>query len=443
MAETETKRANSPEDTLQKLKNLENPKGTFKENKNKLTDAQKAMIRVEEPEEYRPYEYHRPNILRFKGSVLPHVIIPTIVVTIFAAIITALFEVFKVKLNLPNTFTPILGIVVGLLLTYRTNTAYDRFWEGRKIWSAMVTHIRHLTRYIWVGIREDELLKNTKAGEQPQKVGPSTTDIILEKATAINLLLGFAVAVKHFLREESGCEHLDLEYLISNIRETLPSFKPLAIQGGNTSHARKVGWFTKIFQKHHKNHFNPNSLETNLPLEITLYLSSYIQTQFQNGRIDVPINNQIYASLNGLCDCLSHFERILRSPIPLAYSIHLSQTVWIYCLSLPFQLVDTVHWSTIIVVFFSAYILFGLERIGAEIENPFGYDENDLKLDDFCGILKRELKAILSHEPPSVNDWIYSKENRPFEKDKDLSALDASKLQVDDVRSLLSIKEET
>jgi putative membrane protein len=69
----------------------------------------------------------------------------------------------------------------------------------------------------------------------------------------------------------------------------------------------------------------------------------------------------MYAGLNTMVDCLTQFERILRSPIPLAYSIHLKQTVWIYCLSLPFQLIKNLHYITIPVVFLASMILMGIE----------------------------------------------------------------------------------
>ncbi|CAG8790846.1 5234_t:CDS:2, partial [Cetraspora pellucida] len=144
---------------------------------------------------------------------------------------------------------------------------------------------------------------------------------------------------------------------------------------------------------------------------ISLYIADYITTQTRKERITVPLANNLLMSVNGLIDCLSSFERILRSPIPLAYSIHLTQTVWIYCLSLPFQLVAFVGWSTIVIVFFATFILLGIERIAAEIENPFGYDPNDLKLGDFCRIIERELKLIINHEPPNVDHWVFNREN--------------------------------
>ncbi|CAG8534970.1 1010_t:CDS:2, partial [Scutellospora calospora] len=85
----------------------------------------------------------------------------------------------------------------------------------------------------------------------------------------------------------------------------------------------------------------------NLPLEISLYISDYILTQMRCERINVPLANYLLNNVDVLIDCLSSLERITSTPIPLAYHIHLLQTVWIYCLSLPFQLVESVGWSTI------------------------------------------------------------------------------------------------
>lgn len=83
---------------------------------------------------YNPYV---PGFLRLSGTVLPHVIVQTIVVTIISSIVVILFELTDIKLSvskappssISNIFTQIIGIVVGLLLTYRTNTAYDRYFS--------------------------------------------------------------------------------------------------------------------------------------------------------------------------------------------------------------------------------------------------------------------------------------------------------------------------
>jgi putative membrane protein len=77
-------------------------------------------------------------------------------------------------------------------------------------------------------------------------------------------------------------------------------------------------------------------------------------------------------------DCLTGFERILRTPIPLAYSVHLHHSIWLYLLALPYQLVKENGWWTVAIVVLSSFALLGILGIGWEIENPFGYDDNDL-----------------------------------------------------------------
>jgi putative membrane protein len=99
-------------------------------------------------------------------------------------------------------------------------------------------------------------------------------------------------------------------------------------------------------------------------------------------------------TLSAMIDCLSNFERIRDTPVPVAYTIHLKQTLILYLLSLPFQLVSTMHWLTIGIVAIASFTLLGIEAIGHEIENPFGYDDNDLHMESFCDKLKEELIQI-------------------------------------------------
>ena len=82
--------------------------------------------------------------------------------------------------------------------------------------------------------------------------------------------------------------------------------------------------------------------------------------------------------LTSLTDCLSGLERILNTPIPVAYAFHLEHSVWIYLLALPYQLVGELNWWSIPAVTLASFALLGILGIGDEIENPFGYDYNDL-----------------------------------------------------------------
>jgi len=143
----------------------------------------------------------------------------------------------------------------------------------------------------------------------------------------------------------------------------------------------------------------------NVPLEITLYLASYIASLQKRG-LDASSINQLFAALNSLVDNLTGLERILTTPIPFSYSFHLWIVTWLYVLALPFQIVSVLNWVTIPATVLASFIFFGFIVAGEEIENPFGYDKNDLNLDHFCrNIIRLELHAMTSVPVPDPADW--------------------------------------
>jgi putative membrane protein len=241
------------------------------------------------------------------------------------------------------------SIVLGLLLVFRTNTAYDRFWEGRKCWGTLVNNIRNLARLIWVAVEE----------KQPEDRA--------KKAAVLRLLVAFAVATKLHLRSE--VPNAELKDLISP---------------------------TQYFQTKKSN--NP-------PLEVAFWIGDYLQQQYDSDRLKLYQLNSLNNLLNSMVDALGGCERILKTPMPLAYAIHLKQLLLIYCLLLPFQLVSNLGWLTGPVVALISFTLFGIEEIGLEIENPFGHDANDLPLDAICNNLKRNTEDLIA----LTND----DENRP------------------------------
>jgi putative membrane protein len=123
-------------------------------------------------------------------------------------------------------------------------------------------------------------------------------------------------------------------------------------------------------------------------------------------------------------EVLTGTERILATPLPLAYSIAISQITWLYVLILPFQLYTRLGWITIpatlgsfsclapkLTVVVSAYIILGLAAIGREIENPFGNDVNDLPLESYCEQLSSEFDIITATPPLKMDQFVDSSEN--------------------------------
>lgn len=278
---------------------------------------------------------------RFKYSVFPDVWEKAFFFAIFSFFICLLYSFgFPVQQPILNSLIP--TIVLGLLLVFRTNSANERFWEGRKLWGGIVNNLRNLTWQIWVNIRE----KSSEDREQ--------------KIQILNLLTVFAIATKNHLR----CEGINEE-------------------------------MTRLLSP---NYYHRLQTSQHLPLQIAADLGEYLQEQYQKNNLPEYQLTQMQNLINQLIDMVGGCERILKTPIPNSYNIHLKQLLLIYCLVLPFQLVDQIHWWTIPFVAIVSYIVYGIEAIAIEIENPFGRDKNDLPLEQICQGINQNIQDFILNQ---------------------------------------------
>jgi putative membrane protein len=268
---------------------------------------------------------------QLQDSVIPKVLPPVLVYGCLGVLISLLQELnLSVIFPIFETIIPnvVFNFILGLLLVFRTNTAYERFWEGRIAWGNLIVSIRNLARQIRVAVAEVEPIDR-------------------ENKTAVLQLLGaLAIATKLHLRKES---------INSELEELLTPSQVLKLKNTN----------------------NP-------PLEIILWINEYLQKQHQRNCLSADYLTAMNSLLDKMVEAITACERILNTPMPLAYAIHLKQLMLIYCLSLPFQLVTDLHWWTGPTVALISFTLLGIEAIGIEIENPFGEDDNDLPLDEIC-----------------------------------------------------------
>lgn len=297
--------------------------------------------------------------IQIRGSVIPAILGRTIICGAFGAGVSVLHAV-GIPVSLPVLAGIIPNIVLGLMLVFRTNTAYERFWEGRKLWGGLVNTVRNLARHIWVSVMETE-----RTDRQ-------------EKQAILYLLVAFAVATKLHLRQEPINE--ELRPLLSSPR------------------------------------YNKLQTMNNPPLEIAFWIQDYLQRQYQRQCLSAYQLATMQELLNSLVDYLGGCERILKTPIPLAYAIHLKQLLLIYCLTLPFQYVDQLGWWTGLMVALMSFTLFGIEAIGMEIENPFGRDSNDLPLDQICETMKRNIDDLMTLDPES-SSWLMAQTKLDRQRD--------------------------
>ncbi|KAF8161654.1 Bestrophin, RFP-TM, chloride channel-domain-containing protein [Crassisporium funariophilum] len=133
----------------------------------------------------------------------------------------------------------------------------------------------------------------------------------------------------------------------------------------------------------------------NLPLEILRCLSEWCSVLEDRATVPGTSLGAMIATLAAFEESLSALERILTTPLPFVYSVHIRHTVWVYLFFLPFQLVSQFGYYTIPGVAIAAFIYLGFLAAGEEIEQPFGYDDNDLDLDLFCHhIIHADIKHL-------------------------------------------------
>jgi putative membrane protein len=230
----------------------------------------------------------------------------------------------------------VLGFVVGLALSFRSSTAYERYGEGRKYWAQLTLASQNLARLIWIHADERE-------GEFQKKD-------LLAKISCMNLIVAFSVALKHKLRFEPYTHYDDIKHLVGHL-DTYAKAADQPDTNKKQSVFKTVGQFLGLpMAESNPRKFIKRSNKPlgNLPLEILTHLSAYMKTIYDNGTLKVSIyQTQSLNAITTMNDVLTGTDRILNTPLPIAYSIAISQITWVYILLLPFQLFKSLGWVTV------------------------------------------------------------------------------------------------
>ncbi|MBF0538552.1 MAG: hypothetical protein HQL03_09910 [Nitrospirae bacterium] len=280
-------------------------------------------------------------LLTLRGSVLKS-ILPRI--TIFAAVsaIITLIHSYVIKINTPSTPWSIVGVALGLMLVFRTNTAYERYWEGRRMWGSIINSTQNLAIDLIAYISSDH------------------TESLKLRQRLFKLLTAFPILVKQRLREQNDVEELRSFLTNSEIAVLEKSF--------------------------------------NMPVNLIAMIKKTLYMCLKLGILNQPHLTILNSNLSDLMNSLANCERIRFTPLPLAYALHLKRFMYLFCTTIPITLVGTFGWWTVPFGALIAYAFIGIEEIGIEIEDPFGDDPNDLPLDEFCEVIKTTLQDIFAKQ---------------------------------------------
>ncbi|MEG0851367.1 MAG: bestrophin family ion channel [Flavobacterium sp.] len=293
-------------------------------------------------------------LFEWKGSVLPQ-LLPRLLLLLLFSFTVVYFKPYLIQYNLhinPAIFT-LFGIALAIFLGFRNSVSYDRFWEGRKLWGALLNDTRSLAR-------QSITLINDNAYEA-------------KRDNFLNLLIAFVYSLKHQLRETDSAQDM-MRLLPKELAEQLKEvqFKPVII-------LRELGIWVKNAKSENK-------------------IDSITQLAFEE-------------NLNKLSDIVGGCERIASTPIPYTYSVLLHRTVYIYCFLLSFGFVETMGWITPFIIVFIAYTFVALEAIADELENPFGLQPNDLALDTMSQMIENTLLELNNKKVTPIknsNDYCIS-----------------------------------
>lgn len=264
---------------------------------------------------------------------------------------------------------------------------------------------------------------------------------LLGKISAMNLIAAFSVALMHRLRFEPGVNYPDVQHLVAPIAKTTLAGQAdqSKLQPEELSTLKRLGQYLGLsfaFSNPRKMIKRSENNLGNLPHEILVHISSYFEKAMASKQIYGP-NKFFWSDVRLMAEILTGVERISTTPLPIAYTICIAQITWLYILALPFQLARKLGWVTIPATMLAAYIILGLATIGAEIEDPFGNDVNDLPLERYCAEIRGDLDAIMSHTVDEYEAYTDADCNRPLFPLSGKSTTEWLDLDMSEVRKLL------
>ncbi len=284
-----------------------------------------------------------------RGSILPRIRTTLLVNTLSAILVTiAHGNFFTLKITLTTIPFTLIGLPLAIFLGFRNSAAYDRYWEGRKLWGELVLRCRTLSRQCQSFIQPVEL-----SGQAPAT---------LARQRLVYRAIAFVHALRLQLRDRQDC---------SELQRWIPEAEWPGLQQACSKHDA-----------------------------LMLQMGKELGQCQQQGWIDPCLVASIDHTLSAMTAAAASCERIKGTPVPFSYTLLLHRTAYLYCFLLPFGLVDSIGFMTPFVVAIVAYTFFGLDALGDEIEEPFGLEPNDLPLDTLCRTIEVDLLESLGETSP-------------------------------------------
>ncbi|PSR82553.1 Bestrophin/UPF0187 [Coniella lustricola] len=316
-----------------------------------------------------------PLVLRFiKGAIHRDIALAVFFHAAFTTLIVFLHVRLQHSFGLPSSVVSSLSIVVGLMLVFRNQTAYQRFWDGRNNFATIITSVRNLMRSFlvcsggpaWEPWGSDAQEASSHAACKTQLTAAECADV---ERTA-RALLAVPDSIKNTLRTEWGA--LAASCMVSPDQHAYPG-QGLLPQGLRVHEDQGLA----------------------LPVQLMFLVEGFIARGQARGWFHAPQASQLTVQVNTLMDAFGKMETIRLTQFPVAILIHQRQVLALFGCVLPFAVVDESHWWAVLIVALIMFTLYGIEAIACQLEDPFGYDRNDIKMDVIVEDVRVEMGVML------------------------------------------------
>jgi putative membrane protein len=267
-----------------------------------------------------------------------------------------LLHVNVIFLGLSTLPASILGVAISFLVGFRVNSAYERWWEARRIWGAIVNDSRTIARHCMTFI-----------------------------------------STRHFLEEansESGASELQKEMI----------YRQIAFAYALKNHLRKKDIFAEIEQFISPRELASLKTRKNVPNSLLELQAKGLQQLREKGLIDDYRHMQMDVKLSSLCDSMGGCERIKNTVFPRQYGYYSTLFITIYSFMIPFVLVGETGWLVVPFSLIIGFIFYALDMIANGIEKPFENSINDTPMSALCRTIEINLREQLGETelPPPL-----------------------------------------
>ncbi|GAA4343748.1 bestrophin family protein [Flaviaesturariibacter amylovorans] len=270
-------------------------------------------------------------------------------VTLYAAVVAAVHEyVGWARVELPLAVPMIMGTIISMLLAFRSNQAYDRWWEARTVWGSIVNDSRTLARQV------NTLSKEVYQGDE----------FFFFKQRFIKRQIAWCCSLSRSLRQQPAAEGLE-RYLVKRDLEHIGQF-------------------------------------TNVPMALLELHGHDLQQALDNGWINTFQQVEVDRTLTRLCDAMGRCERIKNTVFPATYSLYIHFSLVFFFTLLPFSLIDvfgTLLFIPAMVAIATAFFL--VEKMAIHLQDPFESKPTDTPMTAICATIERDLRQVINESYPT------------------------------------------